>query len=60
MYIFKNYFYMVSVREKELKESVDFYWTVKDGIRFRVFTEEYLLKRGYCCNNNCKHCPYKK
>ena len=25
-----------------------------------VFTEKYHLKRGYCCNNNCKHCPYKK
>lgn len=25
-----------------------------------VFTEKYLLKRGTCCNNNCRHCPYKK
>ena len=25
-----------------------------------IFTEKYHLKRGYCCNNNCKHCPYKK
>lgn len=24
-----------------------------------VFTEWYHLKRGYCCNNNCRHCPYK-
>lgn len=23
-----------------------------------VFTEKYLLKRGYCCQNGCKHCPY--
>ncbi len=23
-----------------------------------VFTEQYLLKRGYCCENNCRHCPY--
>lgn len=23
-----------------------------------VFTEKYLLKRGYCCKNGCKHCPY--
>ncbi len=23
-----------------------------------VFTERYHLKRGYCCENNCKHCPY--
>jgi hypothetical protein len=23
-----------------------------------VFTSEYHLKRGYCCNSGCKHCPY--
>jgi Family of unknown function (DUF5522) len=23
-----------------------------------VFTEQYLLARGYCCGNGCKHCPY--
>ncbi|WP_190277460.1 DUF5522 domain-containing protein [Adhaeribacter rhizoryzae] len=23
-----------------------------------VFTENYLRKRGYCCKNGCKHCPY--
>lgn len=23
-----------------------------------VFTEAYHLKRGYCCGNGCKHCPY--
>jgi len=25
-----------------------------------IFTEKYLLKRGYCCNSGCKHCPYSK
>lgn len=23
-----------------------------------VFTEEYHLKRGYCCGSGCRHCPY--
>lgn len=23
-----------------------------------VFTEHYLKKRGYCCQNGCRHCPY--
>lgn len=23
-----------------------------------VFTENYHLKRGYCCKSGCKHCPY--
>ncbi len=25
-----------------------------------IFTKEYHLKRGYCCNNSCRHCPYKE
>ncbi len=24
-----------------------------------VFTERYLLKRGECCNNGCRHCPWR-
>ncbi|WP_299255118.1 DUF5522 domain-containing protein [uncultured Cytophaga sp.] len=23
-----------------------------------VFTKFYHLKRGYCCQNGCRHCPY--
>lgn len=23
-----------------------------------VFTERYHVKRGYCCGNGCRHCPY--
>jgi hypothetical protein len=26
---------------------------------FIIFTEAYHLKRGYCCNSGCKHCPWK-
>ncbi|MEY3342718.1 MAG: hypothetical protein RL090_402 [Bacteroidota bacterium] len=25
-----------------------------------IFTEAYHLKRGYCCNSNCRHCPWKQ
>jgi len=25
---------------------------------FLVFTEQYHLKRGYCCQSGCRHCPY--
>jgi len=32
----------------------DFYY---DG-PYLVFTREYHLKRGYCCNSGCRHCPY--
>ncbi len=25
---------------------------------YRVMTEFYLVKRGYCCSNGCRNCPY--
>ena len=24
-----------------------------------VFTENYHTNRGYCCGNNCRHCPFE-
>lgn len=39
-----------------LTEGEDYYF---EGGYF-VFTEKYHLKRGYCCKNGCRHCPYKK
>ena len=35
----------------------DYYFS-EEG--FIIFTEAYHLKRGYCCSNNCKHCPWKE
>jgi hypothetical protein len=26
---------------------------------FLVFTEVYHLRRGRCCGNACRHCPYE-
>ncbi|WP_195759206.1 DUF5522 domain-containing protein [Pedobacter puniceum] len=42
-----------------LVENIDYY--INEDGNF-VFTEAYHLKRGYCCKNGCKHCPwsYKK
>jgi hypothetical protein len=37
-----------------LKEGTDFY--MENG--YRVMTESYLVNRGYCCSNGCRHCPY--
>lgn len=25
-----------------------------------IFTDSFHLKRGSCCGNNCRHCPYEK
>ena len=40
-----------------MEEGSDYYFN-EDGLL--VFTAKYLRKRGYCCKNNCKHCPYNK
>jgi hypothetical protein len=38
----------------QLIEGEDYY--VENGKY--VFTAHYLLKRGYCCESGCRHCPY--
>lgn len=25
-----------------------------------VFTAQFLLRRGYCCESGCRHCPYSE
>ncbi len=39
----------------KLIEGEDYY--LENG--YKVFTEAYHLKRGYCCLNKCRHCPWK-
>jgi hypothetical protein len=41
---------------KTLDNKEDYY---REG-RLIIFTEAFHLKRGYCCGNKCKHCPYEK
>jgi hypothetical protein len=41
--------------KQELIENEDYYFNEKGLI---TFTAKYLLDRGYCCGNGCKHCPY--
>jgi Family of unknown function (DUF5522) len=38
-----------------LSEGEDFYY---EG-SLLVFTARYHLKRGYCCDSGCRHCPYR-
>jgi len=38
-----------------MEEGVDYYFN-EQGLM--VFTAAYHLKRGYCCKNRCKHCPW--
>lgn len=56
---------MKSSKETELKstntalefiEGVDYYF--ENGLM--ILTAHFLRKRGYCCNNDCRNCPYPK
>ena len=48
------------IQELYLKEQIlktqDYYY--ENG--YKVMTENYHLKRGYCCKNKCRHCPYER
>lgn len=41
--------------EPQIAQPDEFYF---EG-SFMVFTEAYHLRRGYCCNSDCRHCPYR-
>jgi hypothetical protein len=42
-------------REPAPVEGEDYYF---EGA-FVVFTERFHLRRGYCCESGCRHCPYR-
>ena len=46
----------MSLERMNEPNSEDYYFN-SEGLM--VFTEQHHLKRGYCCNSGCKHCPYK-
>lgn len=48
--------YMRNVALKKDKEQ-DYYIDEKGNL---VMTREFLEKRGFCCGNGCRHCPYKE
>ncbi len=41
-------------QSEKLIENVDYYFD--KGLM--VLTAHFLEKRGYCCQNGCRHCPY--
>jgi hypothetical protein len=43
-------------KNENFVEGVDFYY--ENGLV--VLTAHFLLKRGQCCGNDCRHCPYSK
>ena len=43
-----------SEEQVSLIENEDYYF--ENGLM--VLTSRYLLRRGYCCEQGCRHCPY--
>ncbi|MCB9303374.1 MAG: hypothetical protein H6566_22285 [Lewinellaceae bacterium] len=41
-------------KQEKLVEGIDYY--LENGLF--VLTEHFLRKRGYCCQNGCRHCPF--
>jgi len=46
---------MAFFNKKIPMEEGDYYLTPEG---YKVFTAQYLLRRGYCCESGCRHCPY--
>jgi hypothetical protein len=48
-------FYAFALMNYPKLEPEDYYVNEQGYV---VMTEKYHLKRGYCCGNTCKHCPF--
>ncbi|KAI8853719.1 hypothetical protein BC829DRAFT_381998 [Chytridium lagenaria] len=46
----------MAVHDAAVKDSKEVYTDPATG--YTVFTELSHLKRGYCCGNTCRHCPF--
>lgn len=42
---------------KPLEKEQDYYIDENGNL---VMTREFLERRGTCCGNGCRHCPYEK
>jgi Family of unknown function (DUF5522) len=47
---------IIRVHAEALRAGADTYVDPPSG--FTVLTAGYLARRGYCCENGCRHCPY--
>lgn len=41
---------------ENLVQGEDYYYNDQGYI---VLTQNFHLKKGFCCGNGCKHCPYE-
>jgi hypothetical protein len=48
--------HIAAVHAKAMADGEDGYLDPTTG--FVVFTADFLERRGFCCGNGCRHCPY--
>ncbi|HWF41550.1 MAG TPA: DUF5522 domain-containing protein [Acidothermaceae bacterium] len=48
--------HIAAVHAKAMADGEDGYLDPTTG--FFVFTADFLERRGFCCGNGCRHCPY--
>ena len=48
--------YFAVAHSEACEAELDFYIDPITG--YQVMTSYFLKNRGYCCKNNCRHCPY--
>lgn len=46
----------LAAHDRAVADGRDFYTDPDTGLM--VMTRLYLQRRGYCCGNVCRHCPY--
>ncbi len=51
-----NYRQTLRVHELALQSGQPGYIDPQSGLY--VMTAQYLLDRGFCCDNGCRHCPF--
>lgn len=44
-------------KREENKKPLPFDFYMENGRK--VMTEEYHIRRGYCCGSGCRHCAYE-
>lgn len=47
---------IMMLHQEAINKSQDIYTDPETGLA--VLTAEFLLKRGYCCETGCRHCPF--
>jgi hypothetical protein len=54
--VFYDRLRFMDIKPKRIRliEGQDYY--LEDGLM--VFTSTYHIHRGFCCRNECRHCPY--